>query len=335
MLIEESRTNLLTYSEQFNDVSWSKSNATVTANAVVAPDGTLTADKLVENTVNAPHYTRQFPSIITPVVFSVYAKAGERTKFQLDCYDATNGTRNAVFNLVSGTVETILGTGVTANIIALSNGWYRCCLILPTSATGGDCKIALYTSSNTYTGDGTSGIYTWGAQLEAGSFPTSYIPTTASQVTRTADNASMVGTNFSSWYNQSEGTVATEYDIVSTTGTFAACSLNDNTNTNAIQTYYNAANAQYQVLAASSNQVQLLAASSTNIKTAFSYKLNDFAVSFNAGVALTDTSGVVPTVNQLRLGAIASGAAYSNGHIKSFKFFSKRFINTYLQRLTQ
>jgi hypothetical protein len=106
------------------------------------------------------------------------------------------------------------GGGVTGSMAAVGNGWYRCQATLTATATAsGDISYRLantnsaFASGGTYTGNGTSGIYAWGAQLEAGAFPTSYIPTSGSTVTRTADNASMRGENFSSWYNQSEGSI--------------------------------------------------------------------------------------------------------------------------------
>jgi hypothetical protein len=171
-------------------------------------------------------------------------------------------------------------------------------------------------------------------QLEVGTFPTSYIPTTSATVTRAADNASMVGSNFSSWYNQSGGTIFANWDTVGT-DVGAAFSINDTTNNNAIQIYYNSNYAQYQVLTSSINQVQLLIVSPIVIKSAATYTLNNFAVSFNGASPLTDTAGTIPNVTQLRLGSIASGGAYLNGHIQSIKYYPTRLPNADLQRLTR
>jgi hypothetical protein len=211
LLIEESRTNFLLRSEDFS--LWTASNASVQSNVITAPDGNTTADKLVENSstgnkeVNLGSIT--FTSG-TSLTFSCFVKAGERNLFRLA---ATTGffasATNAFFNLSNGTVSLIQGGITSASIIPYPNGWYRCvATMLPTSSGSGNVFITLVRSgtTSTYGGDGTSGIYIWGAQLEAGTFPTSYIPTTASTVTRSADNVEMTGTNFSSWYNQTEGT---------------------------------------------------------------------------------------------------------------------------------
>jgi hypothetical protein len=211
LLIEESRTNSLLRSEDFS--LWTASNASVQSNVITAPDGNTTADKLVENSstgnkeVNLGSIT--FTSG-TSLTFSCFVKAGERNLFRLA---ATTGffasATNAFFNLSNGTVSLIQGGITSASIIPYPNGWYRCvATMLPTSSGSGNVFITLVRSgtTSTYGGDGTSGIYIWGAQLEAGTFPTSYIPTTASTVTRSADNVEMTGTNFSSWYNQTEGT---------------------------------------------------------------------------------------------------------------------------------
>ena len=145
-----------------------------------------------------------------------------------------SGSGGARFNLNTGTVEGVANYS-SASIQSVGNGWYRCIAIGTASAvTGVYFNISNTATQLAYSGDGTSGIYLWGAQLEAGSFATSYIPTVASQVTRAADVAVMTGTNFSSWYNQTEGTVYTEYDSAGGV-TPCAVSIDDTTSNNRIQ----------------------------------------------------------------------------------------------------
>ena len=214
LLIEESRQNLLTYSEDFSNAVWIKSSSTIQQNLITAPDGNTTADKLVENSSTGNKEVTQGSITFTSgtsLTFSCFVKAGERTLFR---FAGTTGFfasgTNAYFNLSNGTVSSTTGGVTSASIIPYPNNWYRCvATMLPTSSGTGNVYITLVRSGTTsnYGGDGTSGIYIWGAQLELGSFPTSYIPTTASTVTRSADLASMTGTNFSSWYNQSEGSI--------------------------------------------------------------------------------------------------------------------------------
>jgi hypothetical protein len=118
--------NLLTYSQEFDNAAWGKARATVTANAATAPDGTSTADKLVEDaTASNTHFIRQTPTLsnVNHAV-SAFAKAGERSWLILSIQDGTNAARLAWFNLSDGTIGTV-GTNLTAYIEALTNGWYR------------------------------------------------------------------------------------------------------------------------------------------------------------------------------------------------------------------
>lgn len=198
-LVEEARTNRLTYSEQFDNVSWTKLNATVTANAVVAPDGTLTADKLVENTSNAAHFLYQdTPSIAANTVSTgtVFAQLGERRYLQLRVTDPSNANNHvrAVFDLQTGTVTETMNVGVASGGVASIDpdgaGRYRCSVSgIPSTSPGIGTRLEIYLMSApagtaVYTGNGISGIYIWGAQLEANAFPTSYIPTPATFTSR-------------------------------------------------------------------------------------------------------------------------------------------------------
>jgi hypothetical protein len=165
LLIEEQRTNLFTYSEQFDDAAWIKTNATVTANTVVAPDGTLTGDKLVANSGAAVSARIRQPIATSAIAysFSVFAKAAEFT--QLYLFNST-APYSAFFNLADGTLGSTTG-GASSKIENLGNGWYRCTLIGTATATTNEFRI--YVASNgsfSVSGNGYSGIYIWGAQLE-------------------------------------------------------------------------------------------------------------------------------------------------------------------------
>lgn len=221
LLVEEARTNLLTYSEQFNNAAWTKTESSVTANAATAPDGTTTANKLVESTATSTHSAGVVPSGSGIVrAFSVFAKAAGRRYLSLVTAYAVHGWNSAMFDLQDGVITEQRYAGSPSSLVSIAklpNGWFRICLVHPSYA--GTCGINFCLSdtpttsdpygNRVYTGDGTSGVLLWGAQLEVGSFPTSYIPTTTATVTRSADVASITGTNFSSWYRQDEGTVYT------------------------------------------------------------------------------------------------------------------------------
>jgi hypothetical protein len=171
------RRNLLTWSEQFDNAAWVKADATVTANAGVAPDGTTTADKLVENTAaNVIHRLQATVSLggsvdAAPYVFSIYAKADGRSIIRI--YDNNQNTSGvSFFDLSAGTVAS--GTG---SIVSFGNGWYRCSVFpLRNFSTSAVPRVELVQSGTTvqYTGDGTSGVLLWGAQLELGTTASAY-----------------------------------------------------------------------------------------------------------------------------------------------------------------
>jgi hypothetical protein len=158
--------NLLEYTEEFDNEVWIKNNATVTANATTAPDGTTTAEKLVENTATGEHGTLQ--AIAAPVgdkYFSMYVKAAERDQFQL----LVPGTVAYNFDL---TAETATGLG---EITAVGDGWYRCGFPFNRTTVLTQFYIRfLVGGTNIYAGDGTSGLFIWGAQVEEGSTATNY-----------------------------------------------------------------------------------------------------------------------------------------------------------------
>jgi hypothetical protein len=184
-LIEKVRTNLILYSEQFNDASWAANlNASATANATTAPNGTATADKIVEDTSTSQHYVGQTPTSITGVghTISVFAKAAERSFLFL--FEDSAGGRSAYFDLSNGTIGTV-GGSATASITSVGNGWYRCSVTYTASGTLVRMRVATATANGTasYTGNGTSGIFVWGAQVEVSDFgATAYIPTTTAAV---------------------------------------------------------------------------------------------------------------------------------------------------------
>jgi hypothetical protein len=215
LLVEEARTNLRTFSEDFANAAYSVSTRlTVTADAIVAPNGTTTADKLVATLNNDQKFVETTASVISSFsyAFGMFAKKGEYEVLQISVANTNfSGTlAYANFNLNTGTI--VSSVDCTPSIQAIGDGWFRCSVIMAAATgTGANAfRFSPYASGNpgrlaSYTGDGTSGVYLWGAQLEVGSFPTSYIPTTTAAATRAADVASISGSNFSSWYRQDSG----------------------------------------------------------------------------------------------------------------------------------
>jgi hypothetical protein len=186
-------SNLIGYSQAFDDAVWTKSNSSITANSTAAPDGTTTADTLVENTANNTHYVyasanaNLFATIVTGATYtaSIFAKpAGRnRIRFSGDGSSAFLGG-DVLFDVSAGTVVGSLPSGVTsASIVSAGNGWYRC--IIVSVATGTVARPIVFLDNGTttsYTGDGTSGVFLWGVQLEFGSTANSYVATTPTRV---------------------------------------------------------------------------------------------------------------------------------------------------------
>lgn len=196
---EPGRTNLCLQSADFS-TTWANTNSSETANATTAPDGTTTADKIVEDsTAAATHGVSQGVAKAASALsyaFSVWAKADEREIVELWLHGTDIGNRaQAAFNLATGEVgfaaETV-GTGWTAGVAGMeeyADGWYRCWVTATSNADAAINARALLNdgTGETYSGDGASGLHLWGAQLEQAAAPSSYIPTTTVAVARGAD----------------------------------------------------------------------------------------------------------------------------------------------------
>ena len=196
--LEPARTNLLVRSEEFDNATWVKSNLTVTANSITSPDGLSTGDKISESSggSNACNVMQAITKAGSSAqyTFSASIKASERNWARLQCQSGSNGAR-AWFDLSTGTIGTqsILGAGFTlqsTNIVEQSDGWYKCSITFSSdSAISMQCFLCIQSADDqsVYTTVIGNGLYVWGAQLEVGSYATSYIPTTTGTVTRIAD----------------------------------------------------------------------------------------------------------------------------------------------------
>jgi len=358
LLVEEQRTNLLTYSDDFANAAWTLgSDSTLTSNTVVAPDGTLTGDKFGENTANGARSLAQSTSSVAPSAVStttVYAKAGERSNLLIRAFDNAASANYiwANFNLLTGAINASgnsgNGTGASASITAVGNGWYRCAVSGIPNNSGTATRATIYVTTSTsnttsYQGNGFSGLYIWGAQLEAGAFPTSYIPTVAATVTRNADVASMTGANFSSWFRADEGTLYAEWAKNGTLSFQSIASISNNTSNNLITLAHGSIsgannNMRFDINIGGASQASLTLITGSVVgtfyKTIGAYKTNDFAGVANAGTVLTDATGTIPVVDMIYIGSSGVGSALLNGHIKKFAYYSTRATNAQLQALT-
>lgn len=340
----ESRTNLLLRSEEFSDAYWTKSNSAVTANQIIAPDGTLTADKLVtNNAVGSGHIQRSITVSAGAHTLSMIAKAGEWSWVRVGW-----GGGGTSFNLASGAVGTV-GASDTASIVSLGNGWYRCIITRTLTASTDTYRVYSTNADNAFTtGDGTSGIYIWGAQLEAGAFATPYIPTVASQITRLADSAVMTGTNFSSWFNPEQHSVFIEANSVAGGAFRSAVRITDSGATNfheiGMVTGSNNGVGRFQANYANAGQWDTGNISSpafvanTYYKLCGSFQTNNFIGVRDGGAAATDTTGNVALgVDRLEIGSRqASGIGnFLNGYIKRLTYYPQALTSANLQAITR
>lgn len=348
LLIEEQRANLLTGSQQFN-FQYSQ-NVALTTNVTIAPDGTLTASSLVASTALSTHLADYYTAYGSTGAFSlsVYAKTKGGHKLQLALYSIGSIGGVATFNLVDGTVS--LSSGTSATITPVGNGWYRCVLTHTLTATTSPLQrfsVLSATGESSFAGDGYSGVYIWGAQLEAGAFPTSYIKTEASQVTRSADSASMTGSNFSSWYRQDEGSyflewvssnLGTEYRSLLTVGSDTSNRVRIG-NGNGFN-YYNTAFTSVTTGGTTQNEVWPAISPSVGAykKTASAMAANSFATSTNGSPVSTNaisSSGRLPFASRMDIGSDITGVSPSTCYIKRIAYYPKRLTDSQLQQLTQ
>jgi hypothetical protein len=207
LLLENSSTNLITYSEDFSNSYWSKSGASV-VDGFLSPSGNLSAFNLIEDSSNSTHGIAataiQTTSNLT-YISSIFVKKSERNWI----YYRTNiGSSFAYqwFDLTNNIASSSIGTFDEAGVVEYSNDWVMC-YVKKTETSGSGRQNQWFLSTDdlvqTYTGDGTSGVYIWGAMLEANSVASSYIPTSGSTVQRAAETAN--GSGNSEVFNDSEG----------------------------------------------------------------------------------------------------------------------------------
>jgi hypothetical protein len=215
-----SRTNLILRSEELDNASWTKTRATITANATAAPDGELIADKLVEDaSAGTSHFAIQTVTLAAnqSMTLSAYFKAAERNEGRITCTGGA-GSMSVGFNLAAETITPLTtGDGVVSSV-ALENvgaGWYRVSVTGTPSASGATVTFQVFLivgGTAIYNGDNTSGLFVWGAQLELGAGPTSYIRTTTASV-------ASVWYDITTWLApETDGSFMVVFPEVSTTG---------------------------------------------------------------------------------------------------------------------
>ena len=331
LLVEGQRANLLPRSAEFDNVIWEKGGVTVGVDVTTSPDGGPDADKLVEDATTGFHRTAQVVSLTAAThSLSFFAKAQERN--WVFGGDISEG-RIAYFDLANGVVGFTAG-GAVGSIVRYASNWYRCTVVFTTPAPSNNfigVGLTIGDATQSYTGSVGNGAFFWGAQLEVGASPTSYIPTVASQVTRSACNARITGAKFSEWFNATAGTFVVEAVAPSTVSAPVLVGYNA---ASTASLFVNGANASTWNGAVQVTQVGGDLESNVFFKAALAYSLTGRSVTSNGGVPTSDAS-LIGAADVLALGRPGfSNDQFLNGCIRSVRFWPYRFSNADLQSIT-
>jgi hypothetical protein len=344
ILLEPQRTNIVLRSEEFdNNTSFQKNLSEVTPNTTTAPDGTLTADTWTGDGTSGVHYLAQTVSATSGVAYtqSVFAKKGTNNFLQIlgtvAIYDANSW---ANFDLENGVVGTV-GISATATITDFGNGWYRCTMTATATTTTSGNGFLLWlitsaTSARVETNSLATSVHLWGAQVEAGAYPTSYIPTTTATVTRNADAISKTG--ISDLIGQTEGVLFVESAALFNDLTSRAISISDGSSNNRIFIWYNniSNNITTIVTVAGVSQTSInhvLADETDFAKIAIRYEASDVSLWVN-GINRGTVNISIPTV--LTKLAFDSGAGVSPfyGKAKQVQLYKTYLSNDEMAALT-
>jgi hypothetical protein len=358
-LLEPQRTNLALYSEQFDNAAWDEIGVSVTANNTTSPDGTANADKLTETATSGNHLFYNLTAIsgAATSTISIFYKKGTRRYFAIKLQIGLNSYTH-VFDADTATATSNSSnglTGVTTSIVSYGNGWVRASVTGTDPAASTSC-YGIVSLSNAatptfdpvnynpnYTGSTSENGYFWGAQLEAGAYATSYIPTPgASSVTRVADTASKTG--ISSLIGQTEGTIFAEinFDLGvmppdnsriqlsdGTTSNWIFIGMPDGASSNLIRIYVNAPSGSMS--AYSTNPL----VNGVN-KIAYGYKSGSFVLYVNGVQAATSsTTLTMATCSRIDLqGDVPTASAKERTKYNQVLLFKTRLTNAQLAELT-
>ena len=323
LLIEESRANICTYSQDFFNPPWATVNASLTAASGISPDGTNNATNL---TFSA---TSGFMARATAIPIS-----GSTTYTHSIYMRATSGTFKTKISRTNG------ATWVTATVspeLTLTTTWQRFDITYTSGVADTVSDFIVGAESKTpYTMPATGTIQIYGAQVEAGAFPTSYIPTVFTSLTRNADAVSMTGTNFSDWYSSSSAALAAVVIPNIATGTRPIWQLDDTTANEIIALRGNVANPELYIVDGGTPQAQLDAGTitaGTQYGLCAAFAANSCAVSQNGATPVTTATATMPTVTQARIGS--DGSNFLNGAVRTLRYWPQRILNAETQAFSK
>jgi hypothetical protein len=337
LLIEEQRTNLYTHSGDFLNAVWG--TGYTKTGGFTAPDGSASAVQF--SGASASISSRTIVTTANTVVISIWFKDVSRSQpISLLVRNDTTGTNlsSALYNVATGALISP-SPAASWSVTQFPNGWHRVTLVQSTGISVGDSVRFYYGNSGAVPDQGA--YLLWGAQFEAGSFATSYIPTTTTSLTRSTDVCSITGAAFTGFWNAAEGTIALKmqkaYAAPATISQLNYLSINDGTGLNYIQFAQRGQSPTGEVFRIENGGTsQALIQSSTSVTAANTplgiagvYKSNDARASCNGAAVVSDSTVVVPTVTQLQFVLVTSAL-----WISSLQYYNTIKTNAQLQALS-
>jgi len=339
-LLEPARTNFINYSEDFSNASWDKTNLTLSSNSVISPSGVLNSTKLIPNTTNGQHKIDITKTVTNgaSVSLSAFVKKGE---YNFCCLYEVTSAKGRFFDLSNGIQGgTFQGNPTTSNIENYGNDWYK--ISITTTVPSTSARYIIYvceTISNTsFAGNDVKGIYAWGTQLEQGSYPTSYIPTNGTAITRAAESATDSGD--AATFNDSEGVLMVDTTIKQLTTT-NSISLTDGTANNLISIFANTSDTNSILFYLSFNGTAIVSSEAISINNIDEY--NKISVKYKSGLTKIYINGFL----RLSKSNSFSGASFDRlhlaqynespkfaGNVKQVQYFDSSLTDAQLETLT-
>jgi hypothetical protein len=334
-ILEPERLQKIQYSEDFSQGYWNKIGSSISQNIIISPDGTQNASKLVEDNLNGLKRLR-INAISTSGnnTLSFFVKSAERNWILLR--EAGQTGAYAYFDLENGVVgQSNLAENI--EIKQFNDDWYRISFRDSVTSVAIELRLALSDGVDSYQGDGTSGVYIWGAQVESGSYPTSYIPNygTSATVTRSAETAN--GSGNSEVFNDSEGVLYAEIAALDETQGTSVLTISDSSLSDRLLIAFVSGKIRGEFVSGGGTITR--DASEVFIenfnKIACSYTSNTFKVFVN-GLQV----GTTGTVTTAMLGIVelafdrGDSANYFYGNVKDIRYYNTALTDQELQALT-
>jgi hypothetical protein len=341
LLIEESRANICIRSETFN--LWNTTGSVgVTANTTVAPDGNQTADTITrvagqgDSVLLAQTFTGDGVKAI-----SVWIKKGTSPSSLIVLFDATASLYRLWADVTwSGNTPVLAFTnGSLLKSTEYDNNFWRLEFATTAVTAANTNRIQIFPARAGSAND--DNVICWGAQAENGAFATSYVPTEATAVTRNADVATMTGTNFSDWFNATEGTFNLQYSRIANavSGKFPYAGQIYSDINNRIDFYQNSNSSESMLVRTSGSTVAsanfTVATAGQKVSNVLAYKQNNFGFSTNAANTITDSLGNVPSLTTFAIGTASSTGFELNGWMQKINYWPQRITNAEVQAFSK